>query len=334
MQKIYNRTFYHTPKYNFSHIFSLKKLLFFLFVIHMKSHNCLYILIILTLISGWIATGCAGGPPEQPIVTVSIEPQRYILEQITGDRVQVRSLLTEGANPETYDPLVTHMHNLGKSIGYLRMGNIGFEAALVDKIREANPGLRIFDTSAGVDPILGTHSHGPHEHTVIDPHTWTSVKNAKIIAANMLKAMEQIDSGNKGYYRRNYEIFASRLDSIDSLITERLAPHRGTSFMVWHPSLSYFARDYGLNQIVVGNAEHKESSVADLRRAIDNARSRGAEIFFFQKDFDSRQVSAINAELEANEININPLTYQWEDEIIRIAEAIADTPAPTATEEK
>lgn len=45
-------------------------------------------------------------------------------------------------------------------------------------------------------------------------------------------------------------------------------------------------------------------------------------------------MSAINAELEANEININPLTYQWEDEIIRIAEAIADTPAPTATEEK
>ena len=82
----------------------------------MKSHNCLYILIVLTLISGWIATGCAGGPPEQPIVTVSIEPQRYILEQITGDRVQVRSLLTEGANPETYDPSVTHMHNLGKSI--------------------------------------------------------------------------------------------------------------------------------------------------------------------------------------------------------------------------
>ena len=93
--------------------------------------------------------------------------------------------------------------------------------------------------------------------------------------------------------------------------------------MVWHPSLSYFARDYGLNQIVVGNAEHKESSVSDLRESIDNARSRGASIFFFQKDFDSRQVSAINAELEACEININPLTYQWEEEIMRIAEAIA-----------
>ena len=63
--------------------------------------------------------------------------------------------------------------------------------------------------------------------------------------------------------------------------------------------------------------------MSDLRESIDNARSRGASIFFFQKDFDSRQVSAINAELEACEININPLTYQWEEEIMRIAEAIA-----------
>lgn len=290
----------------------------------MKSHNCIYILTILTMVAAWVATGCAGAPSEQPIVTVSIEPQRYILEQITGDRVQVRSLLTEGANPETYDPSVTHMHNLGNSLGYLRMGNIGFEVALIDKIREANPDLKIFDTSAGVVPITGTHSHGDgHEHETVDPHTWTSVKNVKVIASNMLEAMEIIDPSNSSYYRRNYETFATRLDSIDSLITVRLAPVKGASFMVWHPSLSYFARDYGLNQIVVGNADHKESSIADLRGAIDDARSHGAGIFFFQKDFDSRQVSAINAELEACEVSINPLTYQWEDEIIKIADSIA-----------
>lgn len=289
----------------------------------MKSNNFIYILIIIAMVATWIATGCAGGPTEQPIVTVSIEPQRYILEQITGDRVQVRSLLTEGANPETYDPSVTHMHNLGNTLGYLRMGNIGFEAALIDKIREANPDLKIFDTSKGVQPIIGTHSHNGHMHQMVDPHTWTSVKNAKIIAANMLEAMEKIDSGNKDYYRRNYETFSLRLDSIDSLITRRLAPHKGTSFIVWHPSLSYFARDYELNQIVVGNSEHKENSISELRSAIDEARGRGASVFFFQKDFDSRQVSAINSGLEANEVNINPLSYRWEEEMLHIAESIA-----------
>ncbi|MBD5323138.1 MAG: zinc ABC transporter substrate-binding protein [Duncaniella sp.] len=290
----------------------------------MKSHNyIIYILMVCSLTAAWIATGCGAAPSERPIVTVSIEPQRYILEQITGDRVQVRSLLTEGANPETYDPSVTHMHNLGKSLGYLRMGNIGFEAALIDKISEANPDLKIFDTSAGVTPILGTHSHGHEEHSTVDPHTWTSVKNAKIIARNMLQAMEQIDSANKEYYSANYERFITHLDSLDNAITVSLTPHRGESFMVWHPSLSYFARDYGLNQVVVGNAEHKDNSVNDLRGAIDHARETGARIFFFQKDIDSRQVSAINSELQSDEVNINPLSYQWEEEIIRIADALA-----------
>ena len=290
----------------------------------MKSHSIIIFLIVLCSLTGVrLITSCGSGPAERPIVTVSIEPQRYILEHITGDRVQVRSLLTEGANPESYDPSVTHMYNLGKSLGYLRMGNIGFEAALVDKISEANPGLKIFDTSAGVSPILGTHSHGDHEHSAVDPHTWTSVKNVKIIARNMLEAMQEVDPDNKTYYAHNYEAFAAHLDSLDNVITARLAPHRGKSFMVWHPSLSYFARDYGLNQVIVGNAENKDNSVNDLRTAIDSARSTGARIFFFQKDIDSRQVSAINSELQSDEVNINPLSYQWEDEIIRIADAIA-----------
>ena len=290
----------------------------------MKSHSFIIsLLVICSITAVWIITGCGAAPSERPIVTVSIEPQRYILEQITGDRVQVRSLLTEGANPESYDPSVTHMHNLGKSLGYLRMGNIGFEVALVDKISEANPGLQIFNTSEGVSPILGTHSHGEHEHTAVDPHTWTSVKNVKIIARNMLDAMEQVDPDNKNYYKENYETFAARLDSLDNVITSKLAPHRGESFMVWHPSLSYFARDYGLNQVIVGNSENKDNSVNDLRTAIDSARATGARIFFFQKDIDSRQVSAINSELQSDEININPLSDQWEDEIMRIADAIA-----------
>lgn len=292
----------------------------------MKSHNYIFSLIIAIITAAWIATGCAGGPAEQRIVTVSIEPQRYMLEQITGDRVQVRSLLTEGANPETYDPSVTHMFNLGNSLGYLMIGNIGFEAAIIDKISEANPDLPIFDTSEGVIPILGTHSHGGHSHTVVDPHTWSSVKNAKIIARNMLAAMEKIDPSNKAYYRRNYDNFAARLDSIDNVITARLAPHKGDSFIVWHPSLSYFARDYGLNQVVVGGSEHKESSIADLKESIDTARKRGASIFFFQKDFDSRQVSAINSELDAHEVTINPMTYNWENELLKIADAIAEAP--------
>lgn len=276
----------------------------------------------------WMASGCTSSPVTQPIVTVSIEPQRFLLEKIVGDKVQVRSLLTEGANPETYDPTVTHMFNIGNSLGYLKIGNIGFEAAMADKISEANPSLPVFDTSVGIVPVYGTHGHDGHSHESVDPHTWTSVKNARIIAANMLAAMKEIDSRNADYYQKNYTRLDQQLDSLDSVVTVRLAPCRGSVFMVWHPSLSYFARDYGLIQLIIGNAEHKESSIAALKESVEQARSRGARLFFFQKDYDSRQISAINAQLQAQEVDINPLSYNWDDEIIKITDAIVNYSAP------
>ena len=87
-----------------------------------------YILLPLLCAVLMLLIACGSGPTEKPIITVSIEPQRYLVEQIAGDRMQVRCLLADGANPETYDPSMTHMINLQKSAAYLRVGNIGFES--------------------------------------------------------------------------------------------------------------------------------------------------------------------------------------------------------------
>lgn len=266
---------------------------------------------------------CTSAPSESKIVTVSIEPQKYLLEQITGDRVEVRCLLANGANPETYDPSVTHLMNLQKSMGFLRMGNIGFESALLDKIHQANPELPIYNTSDGISLITGTHSHNGVIHGDVDPHTWSSVKNAKVITKNMLDAMIEIDPANKAYYQRNYTRFASHLDSLDNAITAKLAHVHGKAFLVWHPSLSYFARDYGLEQVVVGNAEHKDVALGSLREVVEHAREHEADIFFTQKDFDSRQVSAINSQIGAREVSINPMAYEWENEMLTLADALA-----------
>lgn len=268
---------------------------------------------------------CAGAPHDKQIVTVSIEPQKYILEQITGDKIQVRCLLSDGANPETYDPAMTHMLNLQKSSAYMRMGNIGFEAALIDKIHGSHPDLRIFNTSLGIIPVTGTHSHDGHEHPdMIDPHTWSSVKNVKVIARNMYEAMLQVDPTNKSYYERNYRRFAEHLDSLDAAVTRKLLPAKGTSFVVWHPSLSYFARDYGLNQIVIGTHENKEMSIPSVADAIDRVKESGAAIFFIQPDLDSRQAAALNEELGIREVKISPLSSRWEEEITKVADALAE----------
>ena len=59
--------------------------------------------------------GCADPAARKiPVVSVSIEPQRWLLEQIVGDKMEVRSLMGNGGNPEHYEPTFSHLANLEK----------------------------------------------------------------------------------------------------------------------------------------------------------------------------------------------------------------------------
>lgn len=246
-----------------------------------------------------------------------------MLEKIVGDKWEIKCLLSNGANPESYDPSLTHLLNLENSKAYFRIGNVAFESAIINKVQNNNPGLKLFDNSEGISLIRGTHSHGDVEHASdIDPHTWTSVKNAKTIASNMYKAVVDLDPENKAYYSRNFKNFLSSLDSLDREISQKLQPYRGSAFVVWHPSLSYFARDYGLEQISL-SPEGKEASVKMMQSTIDKAIDRDVKTLFFQKDIDSRQAQVANEQIKAEIVNINPLNYEWDKEMRSIANAIS-----------
>lgn len=91
---------------------------------------------------------------------------------------------------------------------------------------------------------------------------------------------------------------------------------------MWHPSLSYFARDYGLEQISL-SPEGKEASVKMMQSTIDKAIDRDVKTLFFQKDIDSRQAQVANEQIKAEIININPLNYEWDKEMKSIADAIS-----------
>ena len=273
---------------------------------------------------------CSSKDSGKPIITVSLEPQKYFLDKIVGDKFEVACLLEKGANPESYEPTMKNLMDIDKSAAYIKMGNVGFEQVIIDKIKQNNNSLAIYNASEGIDFLTGTHDCCNHHHegeehhhheASIDPHTWTSVKNAKVIAKNMYDVVVKIDPTNKDLYKSNYDQLAASLDSLDNYASSKLAAHKGEAFMVWHPSLSYFARDYGLEQITIGQIG-KELSAHQLQTQIENARNHKAHVFFFQKEFDSQQASVVNDQIGATMITITPLSYDWETEMRLIIDAI------------
>lgn len=251
---------------------------------------------------------------------VSIEPQRAMLNEIVGDRYEVVSVLSPGANPETFEPSMNARKQIERAAAYFTTGNLPFEQKLTDG------DIKVVDTSVGITPVYGTHDHGHdhghnHDHdNGADPHVWTSVKNARIMAHNMYNAVVEMDPDGKDYYTARWSALDHRLDSLDRDFAARLAD-APRAFAIWHPSLSYMARDYGLEQIAVG-FENKEIPAGVLKDVIDEARADGVRVFFFQKEFDSRQANSLNDELGTELVQINLLTYDWERELDRIVSAM------------
>ena len=86
----------------------------------------------------------------KPVITVTLEPQRYFTEAIAGDKFKVVSMVPKGSSPETYDPVPQQLVSLGDSKAYFRIGYIGFEQTWMDRLMNNTPHIQVFDTSKGI----------------------------------------------------------------------------------------------------------------------------------------------------------------------------------------
>ncbi|MBR6621025.1 MAG: zinc ABC transporter substrate-binding protein [Bacteroides sp.] len=276
------------------------------------------ILIVLCL----TACGSAPSSGEAPTLTVTLEPLRYFVEAIAGDKFQVECMVPKGSSPETYDPTPQQLVKLSQSQAYFRIGYIGFEQVWMEKL-QANSQIKVFDTSRGITLIHADgHWHGDHFHEGgVEPHVWNSATNAVIIAENIYTALTELDTTNQSYYKERLDSLKQTIQATDKHI-RKLLRNADHSFLIYHPALSYFARDYGLEQISIEESG-KEPSPAQLKALIETCRKEQTRVIFVQQEFDTRNAQLIADELGVQIVPINPLSYDWPAEMIRVAKTLS-----------
>ncbi len=292
----------------------------------MKIKNLFYCLALSSLL-----LGCnASNDRQEDIITVTILPQQYFAEQIAGDVFQINTMVPAGSSPESFDPPASSLVELSKSKAYFRIGSIGFEKAWMDRLQSQAPAMLVYDNSKGIDLIESalSHSHS-HDHShshcnhSADPHIWTTPSLADAISANMCEALCQVAPDHQDQFKANYEEFSKELKSLDEYLHATLAPLKGQSFVVYHPTLTYFAKEYGLTQYAIEN-DGKEPSVSHLKQLIDNVGKTNAKVIFIQEEFDQKHARTVAEALDLEVVQINPLSKDWANELIKIAKSLKD----------
>lgn len=287
--------------------------------------------IILFLVA-FIFFGCKSSPEksEIPVISVSILPQEYFVKRIAKDRVSVNVMIPPGASPATYEPTTGQLTSLSETILYLQMGYTGFEMAWMDKLMKSNPSMKLVTLSDGVDLIREAsthddenHSDHSHHHGGIDPHVWLSPINASIIARNIEKALSESFPEYANEFATNLDVFLQEIDSLQSFISVELSNLSSRSFFTYHPSLTYFARDFDLQQYPL-ELGGKTPSPAHLKSLVDVGMEKGIGVVFLQMQFDQKNAEVLSREIDAKIVQIDPLDPDWKSQLIFITEKLKE----------
>ena len=269
----------------------------------MKRFGVVTIVILLILMVGCVERKVA----IENRAVVSISPLKPLVQSILGDDFEVTVLVPQGASPETFEPTAKQLSEVESARFVFGTGLLEFEQALLHRVARNE---QIINLSQGIELIAGTCSHAHHAHHShhahgVDPHIWCSPKSLSKMAENIYStiAREMPDSTK---YDERYTTLCIKLLELDEDVSEMCQQSPRSTFLIYHPALTYLARDYNLTQVAIEN-EGKEPSAKHLAHIIAQARTEGIRNVFYQSEFPATSVEVICSDINAKAVEINPL---------------------------
>jgi zinc transport system substrate-binding protein len=270
------------------------------------------ILLVLIVAAMFVSCGTKNPKEATNVITVSILPQKTFVEKIAGDDFEINVLIPRGSSPASYSLLPSQLRKVANSAIWFRIGYIGFEYSWTERIASANENMKVVNLSDGLDLIAEeVEQHGDHVHmNGVDPHTWLSPVLVKQMARKIADELSVLRPEASEKYKSNYLKFAKEIDELYSQIKTQLSKFKGRKFVVFHPSLTYFAHDFELEQYSLESGG-KEPTPQQLAKVVDLAKSENIKVIYIQDEFDREHARVFAEEIGGEIIQIRPLDVDW-----------------------
>ena len=288
-----------------------------------------------------VMSGSAAG---KVAVFVSIIPQKYFVQQIGKNLVDVRVMVQPGASPATYEPKPRQMAAIAKTHIYFSIG-VPFENVWLNKIASSNPKMMVVPTDQGIQkaPMVDHPHHdkapdhlrtdqqhkdeGGHDDDntrntgILDPHIWLSPPLVMIQARTMATTLQTVDPAHRSDYEANYNAFISEISELDTELKNIFNGIHGRQFMVFHPAWGYFADTYGLKQIPV-EIEGKNPKPAQLTSLVTFANTNDIDVIFVQPQFSAKSAKVIARGIGGQVVVADPLAADWAENLRKVSREI------------
>lgn len=224
-------------------------------------------------------------------VVTTIFPEYDWTREILGDNlknVELTLLLSNGVDLHSYQPSIQDIAKISTADIFVYVGGesdewvedalknaknkdmkvINLLETLGDKVKaeEVKEGMQAEEEHEHHEAEEGHHHHhhdDEEEESEYDEHVWLSLKNAKILSAEIASALCEKDPANASLYKANLTAYTSKLDDLDSKYAEIVkAASKKTLLFGDRFPFRYLVDDYDLDYFAafVGCSAESEAS--------------------------------------------------------------------------
>ena len=266
----------------------------------MKYSMTMKTLLFLLLIIMNIVSGCGGqqsADKSKLQVAASFYPMAEFVQAVGGDKVQVTTLVPDGAEPHDWEPSPKDLTRLGRAQVFVYNGMVEpWAQQALDALSERK--IMPVETGRGLFARTGKQ----------DPHVWVSPKKAIVQVQRITEALCEADAKHTDIYKDNSRAYIAKLEQLDKRLAavSKAAPKK--VFVTAHAAFGHLAEDYGLRQLsVAGISAEAEPTPGDLQRLITTVKREKVRYVFFETLTDPKIAKLVAQETGAQTAVLDPL---------------------------
>jgi zinc/manganese transport system substrate-binding protein len=256
-----------------------------------------------------LAAGCSsdepsgsGGAAAQGAVLNVVATTTQVADfahNVGGDKVKVTSLLKPNVDAHDFEPSPADLDAVAHADVVLRNG-VGLDAWLDDTVESSGFQGPVVDTSQGVTLREGGPGHEEEaeggEH---DPHIWQNPRNARIMVANIERALAQADPAAAATFKANLDAYTGQLRDLDAEVQRQIDGLANKKLVTNHDAFAYYIDRYGLEfvgSIIPSFDTSAELSARSLQDLVARIRTTKVKAIFSETSLPPRTAETIARE--------------------------------------
>ena len=264
-----------------------------------------------------LASGCNGGKSQSKgksgdliNVMASFNAVADITKEIGRDKVNVSIMVPKGTEAHDFEPKPKDVASLNESDLFIYNG-LDMEHWAGDTLKTINKDVTVVEASKGANLLELKNSSKEHDHGKYDPHIWLSLKEAKVMAKNIMDGLIKVDGSNEEYYVQNYNDFTKRVDELFNEYEKKFQDVKNKNFVTGHEAFAYLCRDFNLTQkSVAGVFNEGEATSVKLKETIDYCKEKDVKTIFMEQGASSKVTDTISKETGAKVEEISTLEIE------------------------